>query len=323
MLSDRDVLTRLVFVSFAEHELSAASWERIGHLAKDIVRVEREGTDLASALRRADGLILRLGMSADASLQDLAPKLRYIGMFGTGYGRIDVEHARQRGIVVTNVANYATESVAELVIGMALGAVRNLFSEQQRAELGDVDETRRDGRNLGSLTVGVVGAGYIGMRVMRLMSDGFGARVLYWSRQRKREVEDEGRASFRPLPDLMDSSDLVSLHLASNQDTAGLIGSALLDRLRDSAVLINTAPNEILDLDSVIERCAAGTLRFAMDHADELPPLEFDRLRTTPNVSIFPPIGYATREAHEGKYEILISNMESFLAGTPTNVVNR
>jgi lactate dehydrogenase-like 2-hydroxyacid dehydrogenase len=319
---------KLILTNFTQEDLSDALWERLGRAAREVKIVRRTEDEAAfrQEVSSADGIILRLGMGADSSFQDATPNLRYIGMFGTGYGRIDTEHAKSRGIVVTNVADYSTQSVAELVVGMSLRVLRNLCEEEEHAASSAMDWKNADttfvGRDLGALTVGVVGAGFIGRRVIQIMAQGFGARVLYSSRQPKSELNDLDGVQHMSIEDVLATSDLITLHLAANADTEHILDASRIDAIRSGGILVNTAPNELLDLDAVIRRCADGTLTFAMDHADELDASSRSKLLGTPNVHVYPPIGYATAEAAARKCEVLVSNVESFLAGNPHNHVN-
>ena len=253
-------------------------------------------------------------MSADAQFQDACPILKYLGVYSTGYGRIDVQHARSRGIAVTNVADYSTDSVAELVVGIAIAELRNLSREQARAANGDVSETSFQGRTLRSMTIGVIGMGHIGTRLAKVMAEGFGSTVLYWSRHRREAIESS-LIKFTDLDELFAQSDVISIHLAANSLTEGLVNKQRIARLKSGAILINTAPNDIVDLEAVFSSCRDGSLRYAMDHADELSYLNYSDLRATPNVTIYPPIGYATRDATEKRQEMLISNIESYIEG--------
>jgi D-lactate dehydrogenase len=223
--------------------------------------------------------------------------------------------------VVTNVADYSTDSVAELVAGATIAEVRNLCQERERAASGDVSETSFDGRSVGALTIGVIGAGNIGSRLARLMADGFGSTVLYWSRHRREALESD-LIKYTQLEELLGSADVVSIHLAASGETADFLDEARIARLPAGAVLVNTAPNELVDLEAVKSRCREGSLRYVMDHADELSDSERADLGGTPNVTIYPPIGYATREADANKTEILISNIETYLKGNARNRVN-
>ena len=315
-------LDRLVFANFDPDTLPDDIWDRARRCANDLVLISADSDEYRSVVTSADGLVLRLGMSADAGLIDSAPKLRYIGMLGTDYGRIDIDAARRQGIVVTNIADYSTASVAEFALGMALDLFRDFSSERLRASGGDLDETRFVGHELSSLRVGVVGAGNLGRHVARILSKGIGAEVSYWSRTRRPAFESECDVTYRPLDELVATSDLLSINLALNEATEGIVSGSMIQSLPEGAGVINTAPNELLDLGAVLDRCDAGTLRFASDHGDELPSEVLARALQMPSVFLYPPIGYATSEAAQRKFEVLVSNIESYLEGSPKNHVN-
>lgn len=313
---------RLVFANFDHDTMPPDIWDRAQACTDQLVMVSADSEEYRSVIASAGGLVLRLGMSADAELLASAPRLRYLGMLGTDYGRIDADAAKAQGIVVSNIAGYSTASVAEFALGMALDLFRDFSVEQDRARGGDLEETRFVGHELSALRVGVVGAGNLGRRVARIFSNGIGAQVSYWSRTRRPEFESNCAVTYRPLDELVAQSDLLSVNLALNESTEGIVGTELIRSLPLGAGLVNTAPNELLDLGAVLDRCEDGDLRFATDHGDELSSEMLARARRTPNVFLYPPIGYATAEAAHRKFEVLVSNIESFLEGSPKNHVN-
>lgn len=315
------MLNHLLVANFTSADLSDGLWERLRGTAATVTVLDRDSEDFETALGDADGLILRLGMAADTALFDAAPQLKYIGMYGTGYGRIDTVEASRRKIVVTNVADYSTESVAELTVALALLVRRNLAAELARASTGNVDETDFPGRDLATLSFGIVGAGHIGSRVVRILSAGFGSQVRYWSRQPKPELDELPKVNYAELDEVLDS-DVVSLHLAATAGTEGILNARRIQALPNGATLLNTGPNELVDLDAVLTRAASGELTFVMDHADELDASTRARLLATPHTVVLPPIGYATTEADTRKQTILVENVEKYLAGTPSNWVN-
>ena len=150
---------------------------------------------------------------------------------------------------------------------------------------------------------------------------GVGAEVSYRSRTRRTPFEAECGVTFRPLDELVGRSDLLPVHLAFSGDTEGLLDARLVGSLPHGAGLVNIAPNELLDVEAVLSRCGTGSLRFATDHRDELPGEVLARARLTASVFLCPPIGYATAEADHRKFEVLVSNTEAFVTGTPTNQV--
>ena len=313
---------RLVFADFDQATLPEEIWERARGSAEEIVLVDASSPGYRSVVAGADGLILRLGLSADAELLGTATKLRYIGVLATDFGRIDTEAAKRHGVVVSNIADYSTRSVAEFALGMALDMFRDLSAERFRGEEGDFGETQFVGRELSALNVGVVGAGNLGRRFAEIMSGGIGANVSYWSRTRRPELEAASGVTYLPLSELVAQSDLLSVHVALNADTEGLLNAQLVRSLPHRAGLISTVPNEIFDLQEVLARCMAGELRFATDHGGDLSSEELVQARQTSDVLLYAPIGYATSEATQRKFEVLVANIEAFLNGAPTNHVN-
>lgn len=316
-----DKLNNLVICDTAESDLPSELWHRLTKCATSVTHISRADSDFVTALSGADGLVLRVAQGLSAEEMAGAPGLRYVGILATGYGRIDIDAAKSRNITVTNVADYSTESVAELALAGALLFFRNLPGEIARASAGDVDDSLFEGRELSSLRVGIIGAGAIGSRTARLFAS-VGSTVSYWSRSPKPALDSSGVQRVSTINELCAKSDLVSVHLALNSDTTSLIDGGCIGSIASGSVLINTAPNEVLDMRRVLERCAADELAFMTDHVDEIPSEE-ERLAliATRNVIALPPIGYATREAARLKVEILVANLEGFVAGTPTNVV--
>jgi len=315
------LLNQLIMANFAEADLPPEAWARLKTLANDILLLQRDSAEFDAALADADGLVLRLGMGADAPLMDRSRNLRYIGMYGTGYGRIDVAAAAERSITVSNVNDYATQSVAELVLGATISLMRDLEAERQRASLGDFTEPAVSGATLQARTIGIIGLGRIGTRVAQLVTQGIGAKGLYHSRTRKPGLESASLA-YAALPDLVAESDVVTLHIPATPDTSPLLDSNLVAQMKSGSVLINTSPNEVVDLDAVERRMDDGSLTYIMDHADELPAGDAQRLASHPNARVYPPIGYMTVEADDAKRRILVDNIENFLSGQPTNVVS-
>jgi glycerate dehydrogenase len=128
------MLTNLLMLNFKESDLEQQYWDRLKTISATVTLLPEDSPDLTSQLAVADGLMLKLGKGADKSLIDRAPQLRYIGMLGTGYGRIDTDYAASRGATVCNVADYSTEGVAEFTFGALLDicAICAVLATKQR-----------------------------------------------------------------------------------------------------------------------------------------------------------------------------------------------
>ena len=310
--------SRLVLVNFARSDLGAPDWGRIEAVSDSQVLIAEDSPALADALSDADGLLLKVGVGADRRCIELAPRLRYIGVLGTGYGRVDTAHAASRGITVCNVADYSTQAVAEFVFGVLLAHLRELGRARERTRAGDLAGDSFAGSQIGSRTVGVVGLGNIGRRVARIAHAGFGARTLYWSRSSRADEPGIHRVE---LAELLRRSDIVSLHVQHSPETEGLIDHAALSAMRHDAIMVNTAPMEIVSISALERRLATTGLTFIADHADELAPADAARLARHPNCLLYPPVAYRTREASAAKEDVFVSALEGYLAGAPVNRV--
>jgi glycerate dehydrogenase len=314
------MLSNLLMLNFTEADLEPQYWDRLRSATDSMILLSDDSPDLTDQLARADGLMLKLGKGADRSLIDSAPNLRYIGMLGTGYGRIDTEYAASKDITVCNVADYSTQGVAEFTLGILLEHLRDLCRARSQAHAGDYSEATFAGSEIHGKTFGIVGLGHIGRRVAELASRGFGANTIYWSRSPKDTIEDV--TSVSDLHSLLSTSDIVSLHVEYNSATERIIDGPALTALRPGSVLINTSPMELIDTDALVDRLQSGDLTFILDHSDEMSESDLARLNALPNCIIYPPIAYTSVESTAAKQDVFVTNIESFLAGTPTNKVN-
>lgn len=149
----------------------------------------------------------------------------------------------------------------------------------------------------------------------------FGVDLGYWSKSRKKSQEKRGM-KYQDLQTLFKTSEIISIHLALNSQTEKIISSKLINLIKKGVVVVNTAPMELLDLKALEKRLQAKELVFILDHSDEMEPKDANRMSKYQTCIIYPPIGYISEEAREAKQKILIDNIENFLKGKPTNVVN-
>ena len=312
----------LVMAGFSDGDLSQDAWKQLQSLTEKTTLTSREGDDFAKALSAADAVVLRLGARFDSQMMSQSPNLKYIGMYGTGYGRIETAEAARRSIVVTNVPDYSTEGVAELAVAIILNHLRDLPRALKQTAANNYSDSDFMGRELASQTVGVVGLGNIGRRFASLVAEGFGSRVVYWSRSRRPNLEGP-HLEYVDLPTLFSTADVISLHVALAKDTDKLIGSELLSRMKDGALLVNLSPMELIDFDALCQKLATNTIFLALDHTDELSAEQLKRLEANPaHCRLYPPIGYLTSESSARKEQILVKNVSAALSGSPQNQVN-
>ena len=163
---------------------------------------------------------------------------------------------------------------------------------------------------------GVLGLGSIGNRVAEL-AYGFGADVRYWSRHKKNV-----QFKYQDADLLIRESDFLSLNLAQTPETENFLNSNRIQSIKRGAVVINTVPMELVNVDALARRLAARDITFILDHADETPTETLNKISQFNNCIIYPPMAITTVEAQLAKKETFVNNIKAFLTGSPANVVN-
>lgn len=244
--------------------------------------------------------------------------LKYIAVAFTGVDHVDLEACRERHIAVSNAAGYSTNGVAELVFGLAISLYRSIPACDGRTRTGGTKEGL-PGRELHGKTMGIVGTGAIGCRTAAIAS-AFGCRLLAYSRTKKPEMEALG-AEYVSLEELMEKSDIVSLHVPAKADTKGLISGELLGKMKRTAILINTARGPVVDNTALAKALSEGQIAGAgIDVFDMEPPIPEDYpLLKAPNTILTPHVAFATGEAMEIRAQITVDNLEHWLDGDQIN----
>lgn len=309
-------LKKLLCLNFNGKELEESYWDQLDGLAEERVTVPDE--EISNHLD-SDGLLVKLGAKVPKELIDKLPNLKYIGMLGTGYGGIDTNYAAGRGITVTNIADYATEGVAEFTFGILLEYYRDIAKARSQAKAGDYSDDFTGGEIKGK-KFGVVGLGDIGRRTAQL-AKAFGAEVVYWSRNRKEDAEKEGIA-YEELDGLLYSCDIVTLNLALNPETEGIINKDRIVLLKEHSIFINPSPMELIDFHALLERLKKDDMVFMLDHSDEMTEEQLESLQPLDRTIVYPAIAYLTYEASSLKKQIYIDNLKNFLEDRPSNKVN-
>lgn len=253
------------------------------------------------------------------------PQLRYVGVLATGYNVVDIDAARELGIVVTNIPAYSTDSVVQMVFAHLL-AITNRVAHY-------TDENRR-GRwstnpdfcywdtplhELSGKTFGIVGLGNIGMAVSRV-ARAFGMKVKAYTSKRIEELPDG--VSKAGLDELFETSDVVSLHCPLTESTRHLVNADRLAQMKPSAILINTGRGPLVDEKALAEALNSGRIHAAgLDVLSSEPPAADNPLLTARNCFITPHLGWATKEARERLLRIAADNLRGFITGDVRNNV--
>lgn len=312
---------RILLLGYTKENLGANEWKRLETFSEEIVLISKEDLQLLEKLKSTDCLLVKLGETVDKYLINASPNLKYIGMLGTGYGRIDTNYAARRKITVCNIAGYSTEGVAELAFGLILENIREIARAKTQAKKGNYSEAGFKGIEIKNKNFGIIGLGRIGARIAKIAALGFGAKVSYWSRNRKKKIESKN-ISYKNVDSLLKNSDIISLNLAFTPETKNFFDSNKIQLIKPGAIVINLAPMELVDIDDLEKRLQKEDITFILDHSDELTVEHAKQLSKYKNCIMYPPIGYITKEATEAKLKMFVDNIENFLKGMPTNKVN-
>lgn len=245
------------------------------------------------------------------------PNLKMICVAFTGVDHVDIDYCRERGIMVCNCAGYSTVAVADLVFGFVIDLARNVIACDKAVREGKTKDGLV-GYELEGKRFGVIGAGAIGTRVMKI-AQAFGCEVYAFSRTKK---EIEG-VRFVSLDELLKTCDIVSLHVPLNDRTRGMIGREQLAKMKKTAVLINTARGPVVESEALAEALKNEVIAgAAVDVFEMEPPVPSDHvLFGCPNLIATPHVAFASRQAFEKRAVIVCENVKQWLNGTPQNVI--
>ena len=251
------------------------------------------------------------------------PKLKYIGVLATGYNVVDIQEAHERGIIVTNVPAYSTESVAQMVFAHLLTVTNRTehYAIQNRrgrwTENPDFCYWDFPHMELAGKTFGIVGLGNIGQRVAQIAL-AFGMKVKAVTSKTSLPAGIE-KAS---LEELLATSDVLSLHCPLTENTRHLINADTLRQMKPTAILINTGRGPLIDDQAVAEALADGRLAaFCADVLTEEPPKADNPLLKQSNAFFTPHIAWASKEARIRLLQVATDNVRAFIGGKPVNVV--
>lgn len=246
--------------------------------------------------------------------------LKFLSIAFTGVDHVDVAYCKAQGIAVSNAAGYSTHAVAELAFGLTISVLRNIppcdaICRMAGTKVGLV------GSELYGKTFGVVGTGAIGVKVAAI-AQAFGCKVVAYSRSEKKVVQDMG-ISYVSLTELLQVSDVVSLHVPLNDETKELIGAQEIGIMKPSAIFINTARGGVVNSEALAEGLNEGKIAGAgIDVFEMEPPVPmYHPLMTSKNTVVTPHVAFASHEALFTRAEIVCANILQWEAGTPQNVI--
>ena len=244
-------------------------------------------------------------------------KLKLLSVAFTGYDHVAMDACREKGVVVCNCAGYSTAAVADLTFGLILSLYRNIGECDRRIRQGGT-KAGLIGPELEGKKFGVIGAGAIGQRVIRI-AQAFGCEVYAYSRTWK---EIPG-VVWADLDTLLEECDIVSLHVPLNDSTRGLIGQAQLHKMKNTAILINTARGPVVDSAALAAALEQGEIAgCGVDVFETEPPIADLVLYHAPHTLLTPHVAFATVEALVKRARIAYENVKKWGEGQPQNRVD-
>jgi glycerate dehydrogenase len=303
------------------------SWDKLEELG-EVTIYERTPAD--QVVERASGAEVvftnKTPINAEAIRQ--LTELKYIGILATGYNIVDTEQAKENGIVVSNVPGYGTPSVVQLTFGLLLELSLHVQRHSDAVFSGrwasSVDFCFWDYPlvELAGKTMGIIGFGNIGQQVGDVAT-AFGMKVIGTSRN---HTDQSHRPNFKwvEIPELLEQSDVVSIHCPLSPETKGLINKENLQRMKRTAYFLNTSRGPV-----VVEKDLADALNndiiagAGVDVLSVEPPSGDNPLLSAKNCLITPHIAWATKEARGRLMDITVENLKAYKNGSPVNVVNR
>lgn len=279
--------------------------------------IPADEAELASRIADAEVVVIS-NHPLSAEVMKQAPKLKLVAVAFTGFDHVDLDYCRSNAITVTNAPGYSSIAVTEQTLLMILMLLRRGLDMNRAAENL---ETRQGflGTEIANKTIGIVGFGQIGRRLAQILTV-LGAQVVVASRSDKAA---EFGFEVLSLPQLLQQSDIVSLHVPLTAETKHLISAAELAMMKKDAFLVNTSRGAVVDNEALALALRAGTIAgAAIDVFEYEPPLKSDYpLLNAPNVFLLPHTAYATSEAMERRLDIVLKNIVLWLNKTPVNIV--
>lgn len=300
------------------------SWDPVRECGECILHDRSAASEVIERSKDADALLTNK-VPIQHSTMEALPRLKYIGVTATGFNIVDIHAARERGIIVTNVPAYSTDSVAQAAFALLLELTNRV---------GHHAQTVRDGKwsrcpdfcywdfplvELSGLSFGIIGYGRIGQRVGEI-ARALGMKVLATpSRSTK---PGEGVRTV-PLETLLRESDVVSLHCPLTPETQGLINAERIAMMKKTAFLLNTSRGPLIVEKDLAEALHAGRIAgAALDVLAVEPPVDGSPLFAAPHCFITPHQAWATRAARQRLMNVTAANLKAWLKKSPQNVVS-
>lgn len=306
-------------------DLQWTGFEALGELT---VYDRTSADDVVSRIADAD-IVYTNKTPITRMTMDACPGIKFIGVLATGYNIVDIEAAKQKEIVVTNIPTYGTAAVGQFAIGLLLEICHHIGHHS--------DAVIKDGRwasnndwcfwdypliELDGKTMGIIGFGRIGQATGRI-AQALGMRVMAFDANKNPSLESE-TCKYVDLEELLRNSDVIALHCPLLPETECIINKASIAKMKDGVIIINNSRGPLIVEEDLAEALNTGKVYAAgLDVVSSEPICSDNPLLRAKNCIITPHISWAPKESRQRLLEIAVSNLIAFRDGTPVNVVNR
>ncbi len=274
------------------------------------------GKELVKACIDAEVISCFIHTNFTAEIIEALPKLKLLCTRSVGYDHIDTDACEKRGIAVCNVPDYGSHVVAEHVFALLLSTLRHIPEGQKKTGEGIFDYHGLRGMALKGKTMGIIGTGKIGRCVAKIAS-GFGMKILAVDQCRTLELVERFGVAYVALPELLQQSDVITLHLPDTKETEHIIDASAFESMKDGVVLVNTARGALIDSHALLDALKSGKVRYALlDVLEHEQNFEENRaLISHPRVVATPHIAFYADDSMKNMYQDSFQSIDEWAAG--------
>ena len=302
------------------------SWEAFEELGELTVHDRTKPEDVVSRCAGCD-VVFTNKVVMDAGIMDQLPDLKYIGVLATGTNVIDLEHAGKKGVCVTNIPGYGTDSVVQHILAFMLHFSSKVSIHDEAVHQGDWVNSKDFSFTLGTLnelsgsTLGIIGLGTIGRKLARV-ADAMGMKIIAAHQSSMDRLELPFEVEWLPVDEVFARADFLSLNCPLTPETDRVVNAERLQKMKSSAVLINTGRGPLVDEQALADALSQGTIAgVGLDVLSTEPPSADNPLLTAKNCVITPHVAWASLQARKRLLNIAADNLSAFKSGNFKNKV--
>ncbi len=281
--------------------------------------------EIPERIKDADVILCNKSSMSEKNLSG-AKKLKYIGLFATGYNNVDLEYTRKKGITVCNAGSYSTEAVAQHVFAFILHYYNTISRYDEFVKNKGWINTNKfspfmEMKELFGKTIGIIGYGSIGQKVA-VIANAFGMNVLAYSRRALKEKIQSDEVTYATVDEILGKSDIVTIHCPLNKDSKKMCNKEFFTKMKKDSLFINTSRGGVVNQEDLMWALNNNVIQYAaLDVIEKEPMPEDCKLIETKNLVITPHAAWAPLETRERLIKIVSKNLQKWVAGTPINVI--